>query len=121
MNSIFGKDRLEACGNPATCFVFCASAPELFLIHLQEEPSPPPLPKACLSRKAAKIAPFVKLTCRFLPDYHISQVGESLPSVEVHEGTSEKKVNVKDLFAGKKGILFAVPGAFTPGCSEVGS
>lgn len=47
------------------------------------------------------------------------QVGDTLPSVEVHESNPGKKVNVKDLFAGKKGVLFAVPGAFTPGCSEV--
>ncbi len=47
------------------------------------------------------------------------QVGDKIPSVEVDEGAPGKKVNVKELFAGKKGVLFAVPGAFTPGCSEV--
>ena len=47
------------------------------------------------------------------------QVGDTLPSVEVQEGTPNTKVNIKDLFAGKKGVLFAVPGAFTPGCSKV--
>lgn len=39
--------------------------------------------------------------------------------MECEEGAPGKKVNVKDLFAGKKGVLIAVPGAFTPYCSEV--
>lgn len=47
------------------------------------------------------------------------QVGDKLPSVELHEGTPGTKVNIMELFTGKKGILFAVPGAFTPGCSKV--
>ncbi|KAI4874391.1 hypothetical protein NFI96_013699 [Prochilodus magdalenae] len=46
------------------------------------------------------------------------QVGESLPAVEVQEGSPEQKVSMDQLFKGKKGILFAVPGAFTPGCSK---
>ncbi|XP_071501442.1 peroxiredoxin-5, mitochondrial-like [Diadema antillarum] len=46
------------------------------------------------------------------------KVGDALPSVELQEGTPGSKVNVADLFAGKKGVLFAVPGAFTPGCSK---
>ncbi|XP_057677860.1 peroxiredoxin-5, mitochondrial [Corythoichthys intestinalis] len=46
------------------------------------------------------------------------KVGDSLPAVEVHEGEPGKKVDMNTLFKGKKGILFAVPGAFTPGCSK---
>ena len=56
---------------------------------------------------------YCTLISRFL------KVGDTLPSIEVHEGTPEEKVNILDLFKGKKGILFAVPGAFTPGCSKV--
>ncbi|OQV12678.1 putative Peroxiredoxin-5, mitochondrial [Hypsibius exemplaris] len=43
--------------------------------------------------------------------------GDTLPDVEVYDGDVTKKVNVRELFKGKKGILFALPGAFTPGCS----
>ncbi|XP_068922352.1 peroxiredoxin-5, mitochondrial isoform X2 [Petaurus breviceps papuanus] len=46
------------------------------------------------------------------------KVGDALPSVEVFEGDPGKKVNLAELFKGKKGVLFGVPGAFTPGCSK---
>nr|XP_006980776.1 peroxiredoxin-5, mitochondrial [Peromyscus maniculatus bairdii] len=46
------------------------------------------------------------------------KVGDGIPSVEVFEGEPGKKVNLADLFKGKKGVLFGVPGAFTPGCSK---
>mmetsp|Transcript_53980 Transcript_53980/g.152978 ORF Transcript_53980/g.152978 Transcript_53980/m.152978 type:complete len:164 (-) Transcript_53980:78-569(-) len=44
--------------------------------------------------------------------------GDSLPSVDVDEGKPGQTVNIADLFKGKKGVLFGVPGAFTPTCSE---
>ncbi len=47
------------------------------------------------------------------------KVGDALPSVEVFEGEPSNKVNVAELFKGKKGVLFGVPGAFTPGCSKI--
>ncbi|XP_060941565.1 peroxiredoxin-5, mitochondrial [Limanda limanda] len=46
------------------------------------------------------------------------KVGEHLPAVEVQEGEPGNKVSMDKLFKGKKGVLFAVPGAFTPGCSK---
>ncbi|XP_037543393.1 peroxiredoxin-5, mitochondrial [Nematolebias whitei] len=46
------------------------------------------------------------------------QIGESLPAVEVQEGEPGNKVAMDQFFKGKKGLLFAVPGAFTPGCSK---
>uniref|UniRef100_A0A4W5R8V7 Peroxiredoxin-5 n=1 Tax=Hucho hucho TaxID=62062 RepID=A0A4W5R8V7_9TELE len=49
---------------------------------------------------------------------HSLQVGEKLPAVEVHENEPGNKVSMDQLFKGKKGVLFAVPGAFTPGCSK---
>ncbi|XP_070577423.1 peroxiredoxin-5, mitochondrial-like [Ptychodera flava] len=46
------------------------------------------------------------------------KVGDKLPSVVLHEGTPHDTVNIAELFAGKKGVIFSVPGAFTPGCSK---
>lgn len=51
--------------------------------------------------------------------YCLHQAGERLPAVEVQEGEPGNKVSMDQLFKGKKGVLFAVPGAFTPGCSKV--
>lgn len=44
-------------------------------------------------------------------------VGDKLPDITVFEETPGGKVELGSLFAGKKGVLFGVPGAFTPGCS----
>ena len=57
--------------------------------------------------------------CQMIVMHCMIQVGDTLPSVLLQEGNPKTTVNVRDLFAGKKGILFAVPGAFTPGCSKV--
>jgi len=47
------------------------------------------------------------------------QVGDKLPTVALYEGAPSNKVNLAELFGTKKGVVFAVPGAFTPGCSKV--
>ncbi|MBY8128666.1 peroxiredoxin [Vibrio fluvialis] len=46
--------------------------------------------------------------------------GQYLPEGTLSQLTKDGMVNhnVKELFAGKKVVLFAVPGAFTPTCSE---
>lgn len=60
----------------------------------------------------------------FARDFHISSrnmviaVGDKLPSVDLFESTPANKVNLAKEAAGKKIIVFAVPGAFTPGCSK---
>lgn len=46
-------------------------------------------------------------------------MGDAIPSVEVFEKEPGNKVNLAELFKGKKGVLFGLPGAFTPGCSKV--
>ncbi len=47
------------------------------------------------------------------------QIGDTLPNVELRVMGAEgpEAVNTADLFAGKKVVLFAVPGAYTPTCS----
>lgn len=47
------------------------------------------------------------------------QVGDKLPSIEVQYKTEDnvQTINTDDLFADKKVVLFALPGAFTPTCS----
>lgn len=46
--------------------------------------------------------------------------GQKLPSATLSQVTKEGMINheVTELFANKKVVLFAVPGAFTPTCSE---
>lgn len=46
------------------------------------------------------------------------QVGDKIPDVDLYENTPANKVNLAELSAGKRVILFGVPGAFTPGCSK---
>ncbi|GBP53017.1 Peroxiredoxin-5, mitochondrial [Eumeta japonica] len=46
------------------------------------------------------------------------KVGDALPNVDLFEDSPANKVNICDLSKGKKVIIFGVPGAFTPGCSQ---
>jgi len=47
------------------------------------------------------------------------KVGDKLPSITLKTMTADgpKDITTDALFAGKKAVLFALPGAFTPGCS----
>ncbi len=47
------------------------------------------------------------------------KTGDKLPSIELKTQGAEGPVNINtsDIFTGKKVVLFAVPGAFTPTCS----
>jgi len=47
------------------------------------------------------------------------KVGDSIPSMKLMKATADgpKEVATDDIFTGKKVVLFAVPGAFTPTCS----
>jgi len=47
------------------------------------------------------------------------QVGDTLPDVEIRvAGKDIEQARTGTLFAGRKVVLFAVPGAFTPTCSN---
>ncbi|XP_018011533.1 peroxiredoxin-5, mitochondrial [Hyalella azteca] len=46
-----------------------------------------------------------------------AKVGDVLPAVDLFEDTPAKSVNTGTLCASGKVLIFAVPGAFTPGCS----
>lgn len=48
------------------------------------------------------------------------QVGDRLPAVNLKQLTADgiKDVSINELTGGRKVVLFAVPGAFTPTCSE---
>ena len=48
------------------------------------------------------------------------QAGDKIPSVtlKVMGAEGPENVSTDDLFSGKKVVMFAVPGAFTPGCSK---
>ncbi|KAK1135293.1 hypothetical protein K0M31_008060 [Melipona bicolor] len=45
-------------------------------------------------------------------------VGEKLPTIDLFEDSPANKVNLGKIAAGKKIVVFGVPGAFTPGCSK---
>ena len=47
------------------------------------------------------------------------KVGDAIPSMKLMTATPDgpKEVATEDLFRGKKVVMFAVPGAFTPTCS----
>lgn len=47
-------------------------------------------------------------------------LGDKIPDVTIQTKTADgiKPVSTAELFAGKKAVLFAVPGAFTPTCSD---
>lgn len=48
------------------------------------------------------------------------QIGEQIPKVELTTMGSDgpRSVDTEELFAGRRVLLFAVPGAFTPACSN---
>ncbi|PSN50354.1 Peroxiredoxin-5 [Blattella germanica] len=54
----------------------------------------------------------------FTSTLNMVKVGDKVPGVELYENNPTTKVNLAELTKGKKAVIFAVPGAFTPGCSK---
>ncbi|XP_019868775.1 peroxiredoxin-5, mitochondrial [Aethina tumida] len=48
----------------------------------------------------------------------MAKIGDAIPNVDLFEDVPTNKVNLAELSKNKKIIVFAVPGAFTPGCSK---
>lgn len=48
------------------------------------------------------------------------KVGDSIPdtTITVIDNSGQKNISAKEYFANKKAVMFALPGAFTPTCSE---
>ena len=46
------------------------------------------------------------------------QIGDAIPSATLHEGNPGTKVDSAEVFGSGKVLVFGVPGAFTPGCSN---
>ena len=48
------------------------------------------------------------------------QIGESIPdaTITVIDKDGQKNISASEYFSGKKAVLLALPGAFTPTCSE---
>lgn len=47
------------------------------------------------------------------------QIGDSLPNIKLYEDSPDNSISASELYKGKRGVLFAVVGAFTPGCTNV--
>ena len=47
-----------------------------------------------------------------------ASIGSKIPSAVLHEATPANKVDPAAVFAVGTHVIFAVPGAFTPGCSK---
>ncbi|KAJ9580537.1 hypothetical protein L9F63_024303 [Diploptera punctata] len=54
----------------------------------------------------------------FTTSFNMVKEGDKVPNVELYENNPTTKVNLANLTKGKKVVVFAVPGAFTPGCSK---
>src|SRR5882757_3161873 len=74
----------------------------------------------CSSAVALKVAPFSSIVFHTREFHMTIQVDGAMPSGTFKIMTAEgpKDLTTEALFKGKKVLLFSVPGAFTPTCSQ---
>jgi hypothetical protein len=84
-------------------------------VHSSIRPHSPPLPHRSLSASSSSPSPPALARATMAP----TSVGDSLPDGQLgwfDENDQLQQVSIHTLAAGKKVILFGVPGAFTPTC-----
>ena len=74
-------------------------------------------------RSIACTSAHFRRTLRKLRTFHSTNlqcvnVGDHVPLVDLFEGDPGNRVALQELVAGKRCVFFAVPGAFTPTCSQ---
>jgi glutaredoxin/glutathione-dependent peroxiredoxin len=76
-------------------------------------------PKSCQVSRVITGAPSTGLSLSGSEKTMTIKVGDAIPSMKLMMATADgpKEVSTDDIFKGKKVVLFAVPGAFTPTCS----
>ena len=74
-------------------------------------------------QNSPRTMPFLSTTALAASDGNAEvKVGDKIPEVMMMEGQADygkpEQINLAELIAGKNVAIFAVPGAFTPGCSK---
>ncbi|XP_059174439.1 peroxiredoxin-5, mitochondrial-like [Physella acuta] len=72
-------------------------------------------------KRLSKLLPIITIkqeNSRLYSSKYKVQVGDELPNVNLYEKSPNNPISAVDLYKGKKGVLFAVVGAFTPGCTN---
>ncbi|KAF4739594.1 Peroxiredoxin-5, mitochondrial, partial [Perkinsus olseni] len=62
--------------------------------------------------------PIVSSSTEYYFSAMVIAVGSPLPNTEVLETSPDDKKTLADVFGKKTGVLFGVPGAFTPTCNQ---
>ncbi|KAK9829072.1 hypothetical protein WJX72_003755 [[Myrmecia] bisecta] len=61
---------------------------------------------------------FVDISDLYVQQDPQNVVGRNLPDVILYKDSAENPMRLRELFVGKRGVLFGIPGAFTPRCTK---